>query len=82
MGLGPSLYCVGAFCESEMPILHCVGGEETEAKGSHWGHRTLDRTRLARLVSSSRVLRARAPTHPVGHGTGASGQAPEKLRST
>jgi hypothetical protein len=42
----------------------------------------LDRTRLARPVSSSRMQRARAPARSVGHGTSASGQALEKLRST
>jgi hypothetical protein len=67
------------FLGSETFIFHCAGGEETEAKGSHWGDRTLDRTldrtRLACPVSSSRVQRARAPARLVG-------QAPEKLRST
>jgi hypothetical protein len=42
------------FCGSETPIFHCVRGEETEAKGSHWSdrtlNRTLDRTWLARPV--------------------------------
>lgn len=55
---------------------------KTEAKGSHWGDRTLNRVRLACPVSSSRVQRACAPARPVGHGTGAFGQALEKLRST
>jgi hypothetical protein len=78
------------FCGSKTPIFYCIGGEETKTKGSHWGDRTLDRTlnrtldqtRLARPVSSSRVQRACAPARPVGHRTGASGQVPEKLRST
>jgi hypothetical protein len=51
----------GAFYGSEMPIFHYVGDEETKEKGSHWGDQTLDRTldrmRLARPVSSSRVQR-------------------------
>jgi hypothetical protein len=47
-----------------MPIFHCAGCEETEVKESHlcdWTRdRTLDRTRLAHPVSSSRVQRQRA----------------------
>jgi hypothetical protein len=76
----------GTFCESKTPIFHCVGGEKTKAKGSHWGdqmlNQTLVRTWLACPVSSSREQRARAPARLVGHETGASSQAPEKLRST
>jgi hypothetical protein len=61
------------FSGSEIPIFHCAGGEETEAKGSHWGDRMLDRTlnrtldwtRLVCLVSSSRMQQARAPVRPV-----------------
>jgi hypothetical protein len=57
-----------------------------EAKQSHWGdrtlNRTLDRTRLTRPVSSSHIQRARAPARRVGHGTGASGQVQEMLRNT
>jgi hypothetical protein len=55
------------FCGSETPIFYCAEREETEAKGSHWGDRTrdrtLDRTRLARPVSSSRVQRQRVHRH-------------------
>jgi hypothetical protein len=40
-----------------MPIFHCAEGKETKAKGSHLGDRTrdrtLDRTWLARPVSST-----------------------------
>jgi hypothetical protein len=35
---------IQSFSESETPIFHCAGGEETEAKESHWGDQTLDRT--------------------------------------
>jgi hypothetical protein len=56
---------IDAFCGTETPIFHCAGGEQTEAKGSHWGdqtldrtlNRTLDQTRLARSVSSSHEQR-------------------------
>jgi hypothetical protein len=62
LSLPPSLRGgIRRLCGSEMPIFHCAEREKTEAKGSHWGDqtrdRTLDRTRLARLVSSSRVQR-------------------------
>jgi hypothetical protein len=72
------------FCGSETLIFHCARDKETEAKGSHWGDltrdRTLDRTRLARPVSSTgrragrsarvcdRSVRSLAgPVHPVTH---------------
>jgi hypothetical protein len=78
------------FSRSKTPIFHCAGGKETEAKGSHWGDRTLDRTlnrtpdrtRLARPVSSFRVQRMRAPARPVGHGSSASDQVLEELHCT
>jgi hypothetical protein len=42
-----------AFVEVKRLFFHYARDKETEAKGSHWGDRTRDRTRLARPVSST-----------------------------
>jgi hypothetical protein len=65
----------------EMEIFSKSSWIEMEANGGRWGDQTLNQTRSrhhqTRLVSSSHVLRTRAPAHLVTHGTSASGQAPE-----
>jgi hypothetical protein len=49
-----------AFVEVKRLFFTDAGGEETEAKESHWGDWTLDRTRLARPVSSTDRLTGRS----------------------
>jgi hypothetical protein len=51
------------FCESEMPIFHCAGGEVSKAKGpSDVGSRVTGRVQWLTLGAAQ--LGA-APTHPI-----------------
>jgi hypothetical protein len=65
-------------------------GEETEAKGSHWCDRTLDRTRSRHdqcVRSVAAAMRGAGhkglqPARPVPCRTGASGHAPKEQRES
>jgi hypothetical protein len=88
MGLGPSAG-FSAFVEVkrlfsttlEEKFISKSSWIETEANGGHWGDRTQSWHDRMRSVSSSHVLRTRAPVRPVTHETNAFGQAVEGQRT-
>jgi hypothetical protein len=68
----------GAFFGSETPIFHCAGGKETETKGSHWGDRTLVRTRDRMLDRTRSRVQLVLPTSRGSARTGASSRSRDR----